>query len=60
MIYTDVDGGVRFYIDLKISAAEIGTWTPERIASFFDGLAKVQSAIAISSAPSETPAKETR
>lgn len=42
---TSIEGGIRFCIDLKFTAAEMGTWSPERIASFFEGIATVQRAV---------------
>ncbi len=38
------DGLVRLHVDLSVTLAEMRTWRPERIAAFFDGLAKVQAA----------------
>lgn len=39
-----MEGGVKVRIELNISAAEMAMWEPERIASFFDGIAKMERA----------------
>lgn len=36
--------GITFQIGLNIGMKEIGSWSPERITSFFDGVAKVLTA----------------
>jgi hypothetical protein len=36
-----VEGKLRFRIELSVSADEMKTWHPERIAAFFAGLARV-------------------
>jgi hypothetical protein len=35
------DGRLAFCMAFRFSAAEMGAWAPERIASFFDGVAKI-------------------
>jgi hypothetical protein len=37
-------GMTRLFVDIQISMELMKDWTPERIASFFEGLAKVQAA----------------
>jgi hypothetical protein len=37
-------GIARLFVDVKVSIEEMKDWAPDRIDSFFEGLAKVQAA----------------
>lgn len=37
-------GALNFHIDVSVELSEMGTWTPDRIASFFQGVAMVLAA----------------
>lgn len=39
-----VDGELKFRIDVKADAEAMSTWTAERIAAFFGGIAKALAA----------------
>lgn len=37
----DVEGGMKFIIEARISGAELATWEPNRMRAFFEGLTQV-------------------
>jgi hypothetical protein len=41
---SDAAGVVQFNISVKVDMTEFATWTPERIAAFFAGVAAVLAA----------------
>jgi hypothetical protein len=36
-----IDGFVRFNITVRLNAAELASWSPARIAAFFEGVARI-------------------
>lgn len=38
------DGGITYDVSINVSMAEMQAWSPDRIASFFSGLARVLAA----------------
>lgn len=45
MSKTSTEGLTRLHLDLSVTAAQLATWDPDRIAAFFDGVARAQGAI---------------
>lgn len=42
---TETEGVTHLHVDISVTLADMATWSPERIAAFFDGIARIRTAV---------------
>ena len=47
----EIEGGVRFHIAADLTPGDMSSWSPERIAEFFDGVRQIVETAAVEPQP---------